>query len=73
MQAFRRLPNGMVMSGSGGPANANYYLLSSSNLTLPLANWTRLVTNQFDATGGFTYTNALNQNSAQWFYRLQLP
>jgi autotransporter-associated beta strand protein len=66
-------PNGMVMGGSGGPANGNYYLLSSSNLALPLANWPRVATNQFDATGSFTFTNALNPNSGQWFYRLQLP
>ena len=27
----------------------------------------------FDVTGSFTFTNVLNPNSSQWFYRLQLP
>ena len=66
-------PNGIVMSGSGGPANANYYLQSSTNLALPLANWTRVATNQFDANGNFNFTNVLNLNLPQLFYRLQLP
>ena len=65
--------NGMVISGSGGPANANYYLLSSTNLGLPLANWIRLATNQFDANGGFIFTNAFTTNTPQKFFRLQIP
>ena len=65
--------NGMVISGSGGPASSNYYLLSSTNLALPLANWTRVVTNQFDSNGNFIFTNASSTNIPQKFFRLQLP
>jgi len=66
-------PGGLALSGSGGLAGANYYLLSSTNLVTPLTNWTRLVTNQFDGGGNFNFTNTLNTNSSQSFYLLQLP
>jgi autotransporter-associated beta strand protein len=65
-------PNGLVMGGSGGNAGAGYYLLSSTNLALPLTNWTRLLTNQFDVNGNFNFTNAMATNALQNFYILQL-
>jgi hypothetical protein len=48
-------------------------LLGSTNLALPLVNWTRVVTNQFDASGNFLITNSFGANAPQNFYRLQLP
>ena len=62
---------GLGMSGTGGVANANYYLLGTTNLGL--ANWLRLLTNQFDNNGNFNFTNAPNTNWLQGFYRLQIP
>ena len=64
--------NSLVMSGSGGVANASYYLLASTNVAQPLSNWTRLLTNQFDNNGNFNFTNAFGTN-AQNFYLLQVP
>jgi autotransporter-associated beta strand protein len=63
---------GVVLSGSGGAANGTYYLLASTNVALPLANWTRVATNQFDASGNFLFTNSFGTNTSQNFYRLQL-
>jgi autotransporter-associated beta strand protein len=63
----------MALSGYGGPANGTYYILTSTNLVTPLTNWTRLLTNQFDAAGDFTFTNTINISNAQNFYLLQLP
>ena len=60
----------LVMSGSNGAPLGNYYVLSSTNLTLPLANWTRVATNQYDASGKFIFTNPISAAS-QNFYRLQ--
>ena len=62
----------MVLGGVGTPF-ANYYLLTSTNVTLPATNWTRIATNQFDAAGNFNLTNTPNPNVPQTFYRLQLP
>ena len=64
--------NGLVLSGSGGTANANYYLLMTTNLTDPLG-WQRVLTNQFDSNGNFNFTNAVTPNLPASFYRLQLP
>ena len=55
----------MVISGAGGPNRGNYYALASTNVALPLSNWERLTTNQFDASGNFNFTNLLNPNAPQ--------
>ena len=63
--------NSLVFSGSGGVGSANYYLLGSTNLAMPSSNWTRLLTNQFDNSGNFNFTNPFGTNT-QSFYQLQL-
>ena len=63
----------VIINGSGGPINGTYFVLSSTNIALPLTNWTRLLTNQFDATGNFIFTNAINAAVPRRFYVLQVP
>ncbi len=65
--------NNFVFTGTGGMAGTNFYVLASTNISIPLSNWTRLFTNQFDGNGSFSVTNALDANSPQNFYLLQLP
>ena len=65
--------NGFVFAGTGGVANGNYYLLASTNIATPVSNWTRRVTNQFDASGHFNFTNPVPPDALQNFYLLQLP
>jgi hypothetical protein len=48
-------------------------VLSSTNLALPAIIWERLVTNQFDGSGGFLFTNPVSPAAPQNFYLLQLP
>ncbi len=68
------LTNGnVIFSGTGGPTNVPYYVLSATNLALPRTNWPRLATNQFSGSGGFSFTNSVNGNNPQTFYLLQLP
>ena len=62
----------LVIAGSG-PTNGAYYVLTSTNVALPSASWTRIATNQFSAAGIFTFTNAIAPAVPQTFYRLQLP
>jgi hypothetical protein len=62
--------NNLVFSGTGGTPNWYYYVLATTNLSP--AQWTPLVTNQFDALGNFSVTNAINPGRPQTFYRLQL-
>ncbi len=64
--------NGFAFTGTGGVANANFYLLGATNLATPVSDWARLVTNQFDINGNFNFTNPDGTNALD-FYRLQLP
>ena len=43
------------------------------NLAMPVSNWTRILTNQFDSGGGINFTNTMNSNSPSGFYLLQIP
>ena len=65
--------NDLVFAGSGGVANASFYLLSSTNLLTSSTNWTPVLTNQFNSSGNFIFTNTLNPSSPQLFYQLQMP
>jgi hypothetical protein len=64
--------DGLVFTGTG-ETNATYYLLGTTNLATPLTNWTRLLTNQFDGSGHFNFTNPFSAGLLQQFYILQLP
>jgi hypothetical protein len=64
---------GLVFSGGGGTPLADYYVLASTNVALPLADWTRIATNQFDSSGNFIITNAIGTNVPQNYYLLQIP
>lgn len=64
---------GMVIRGSGGVTNGTYILLTSTNVTLPLSQWSLVATNPFDASGNFIFTNVPAADAPQQFYRLLLP
>ncbi|MEI9961027.1 MAG: hypothetical protein WDM76_07790 [Limisphaerales bacterium] len=70
-----RLSGGnLIFNGSGGTANGTYYVLTATNLATPLANWTPVQTNFYDASGNFNVTNAIVPGVPQLFYRInQLP
>ena len=63
----------LVLSGSGGQPGKPYYVLSSTNLSLPAAQWTPVGTNAFDVNGMFHFTNTQDPNSEQFYYLLQMP
>jgi autotransporter-associated beta strand protein len=63
----------LVMRGSNGIPSGTYYVLASANVALPLANWTSIATNAFDANGNFVFTNAVKASIPKQFYLLKLP
>jgi polygalacturonase len=63
----------LVMSGTGGVAGGTYYVLTSTNVALPLNEWTPVATNQFDPSGNFIFTNSAPTNVSHEFFRLLLP
>ncbi len=64
--------NAILRIVNGAPAITNYTIVAT-NLTTPLANWTRLATNIFDVSGSLLFTNAINPAMPQRFYRLLVP
>jgi hypothetical protein len=71
---------GIAVSGTtlriiatNGPANAAFVLLESATATLPLAQWTPVVTNSFDANGYMNLSpNVVNPNNPHRFYTLRI-
>ena len=63
----------LVFGGTSGFANGTYYVLMTTNVSLPLAHWQRLNTNNCDASGNFSVTAAISAGNVGQFYRLQLP
>ncbi len=62
----------LVLQGGGGLPNGMYYLLGSTNVTLPLPDWTRLATNQFDAFGNFQITNVVSPDVVARYFSIQI-
>jgi len=58
----------VVLTGTNGTAGLTYGVLTTTNLALPLVNWTPLATNAFGAGGSFNWTNALDPAKPQSFY-----
>jgi hypothetical protein len=63
----------VVLAGTNGFPTNNYYVLTSTNLAVPLTNWARLTTNLFDVAGNFIFTNAIDRAVPEQFYLLQVP
>jgi hypothetical protein len=61
-----------IFSGTNGFAGDTYYVLSSTDLAVPLSRWALAATNTFDGTGSFSATNSMPVSTPRLFYRLQL-
>ena len=64
--------NNLVLAGDRGGSNMAFQVLTSTNLLVPVNNWTVLSTNTFDANGNFRVTNQINTETQQQFYLLRL-
>ncbi len=60
-----------IMTGTNGSAGATFYVLSTTNLAVPLANWTRVSTGMFTGSN-FSITNVVSPRDPVKFYSLQL-
>jgi hypothetical protein len=65
-----RSGDNLVLSSSGGTPLATFYVLSSTNVALPMEQWRRASTNSFDASGGFQINLAISYGIPQEFFRL---
>ena len=72
--AFSLVTTNLVLTATNGVAGGTYYVLGSTNLALPLSQWTPVATNVLSANGPFTITatNAVNGDSpSQQFFIIQ--
>jgi hypothetical protein len=65
----------LTLSGSNGVSGLPYTVLTSTNLNLPLSQWTPLVTNTWSSNGPFSLilTNVLIPPVPGRFYLLEAP
>ena len=63
----------LAFSGTNGTAGSNYIVLTSPNLKLPMASWTSVLTQQFNASGNFSFNLTPGTNGPQKFFRLEVP
>jgi catechol 2,3-dioxygenase-like lactoylglutathione lyase family enzyme len=74
IQSFTLSGTTLTISGTNGTPVGEYVVLASTNLVLPSAQWTPVLTNTFDGSGNFNVsfglTNPLSPNAAQQFFAL---
>jgi fibronectin-binding autotransporter adhesin len=63
----------LMLSGSGGPVNGNYSVLTSTDVAAPLNTWSTLTTGTFDSSGNFAFTAPIAPNVPKRFYLIQVP
>jgi hypothetical protein len=63
----------LIFTGTGGLSNASYSVLTSTNIMLPVSQWSVTPGGQFDGAGNFLFTNTPAPGSAGMFYLLRVP
>jgi hypothetical protein len=61
----------LILTGTGGTANAPYVLLTTTNLASPII-WTTNLTGTLDATGSFSNAIPVNTPPAASFFKLSV-
>lgn len=62
-----------IFNGTNGAPGNKFLVLTSTNLTAPLAQWTPVFTNNIDNFGRFSFTNTPNPAESRRFFILELP
>ena len=57
----------LTFGGTGGIPGAQYRILTSTDVTLPLTNWTPVATSVFAPDGSYSYTESSPTNPASFF------
>jgi hypothetical protein len=68
--SIRRSGSSLIFTGTNGQPHATFYVLESTNVALPMNQWPPVLTNAFDASGDFAFTNNFSPNAPRKFYRL---
>jgi hypothetical protein len=68
-----RLGGLLRLQGAGGSANGAFVVLTTTNVTTPAPMWTPILTNNFGIFGEFIFTNAIDFNLPEQYFRLREP
>jgi parallel beta-helix repeat protein len=64
----------LTLTATNGAAGGRFVLLGTTNLLLPLNQWTPILTNNFDGNGNLNLsTNVVDPKTPLTFYLLQMP
>lgn len=66
-------PDVLVLSGGNGPPWVPFYVLGSSNVSMPLSNWNTTGVGSFNGSGDFSWSSALDATADRRFFMLRLP
>jgi len=73
VSSFALSGNSFLLSVTGGPPDSPYRVLTSTNLVLPLTNWTPVWTDTFDLYGSGRFTNPAGSTNARQFFNIVVP
>jgi len=63
----------LTIEGLGGNASSQYAILTSTNVALPVNQWTPIATNTFDGSGNFSFTTNIATGLPQQYFQLRAP
>jgi hypothetical protein len=70
---FTLMNGDLELRGTGGPPGWPFVLLSSTNVTLPASQWTRVATNHFESGNVFALSTPIDLATPQRFYQILVP
>ncbi len=62
----------ITLQGAFGPAGGQYAVLTTTNVAMPVVQWTPIATNFFDGSGNFEFTTNI-VGSPQLYFMLRVP
>ena len=71
INSFVKSGGNLILSGTNGPANGTYVVLTSTNAAQHVNLWTPVSTNTFSPTGAFSVTNSISGKQA--YFIIQVP
>jgi len=73
VETISRVATNVVIAGTGGTPGWPCRIIGSTNIALPIAQWTPVATNRFDGSGSLRFTNGINAGLPARFFRIAVP
>jgi hypothetical protein len=72
-ESISRDGTNVIIVGTGALPGDTCHIMTSTNITLPMSQWTPITNGQFDPTGTLRYTNAVDSTAKAQYFRISLP